>query len=279
MSIKDVYEKYTTESIHEIMERYSKGTNGITWKGFKELLVVNKVKENKDITSFYFKAMDGSKLPKHIPGQFLTIKMNNDDEKYKNALRTYSLSMVPNSEVYRISVKRVEGGLISTYLHDNLNVGDTILAMSPMGRFTLKSGDKNRPLVLISGGIGITPLMSMLYEDAGDRERIYFVQAIQNSSVQTFKKEINYIMNNNKGIKNILFYNEPLERDILGIDYQFTGFIDERWIKYNLPLNSDFYFCGPPPFMKSIYKALINLGVNKEQIDFEFFGPKEDILS
>lgn len=279
MGITDVYEKYTKDSIFEIMDRYSKGASGTSWKDFKKLVLISKIHENKDIISFYFKTDDGSKLPKHKPGQFLTIKIDTEDIIYKNEIRTYSLSMSPNNEVYRISVKKINGGLISTYLHDKLQVGDKIWAMIPMGLFTLDNLENKNPLVLISGGIGITPLMSMLYDAIGNMNNIYFIQAIQNSSVQTFKGELDYITRNYHGIKNILFYSNPLEDDVLGRDYEFTGRVDKEWIQNNLPLDSEFYFCGPPPFMKGIYKALIDLGVSEDKIHFEFFGPKEDMGS
>lgn len=283
--IKDVYGKISEDSIQKIMRKYSgfaineNDIKPVSWNGFKEFIVVKKVKENQDITSFYFKAKDKSKLLKHKPGQFFTIKVDSEDEKYKDEIRTYSLSMMPNEDFYRISVKRVKGGLMSNYLHDYVEVGDIVYGMVPMGLFTIKKEYKNRPLVLVSGGIGITPLMSMLYEEAKDREKIFFVQAIQNSTVETFKDEINDINKVNNSVKNIVFYSNPLETDVLDKDYNFEGRVDYDWIKNNLPLDGDFYFCGPPPFMKAIYKTLKELGVEEEFINFEFFGPKEDMLS
>ena len=130
---------------------------------FRELILVDKIKECEDIFSFYFKDGDNKNLKKHKAGQFLPFKIQTDDPKYKDVMRTYSLSMFPNENIYRISVKKVDGGLISTYLHENFNVGDSIEAMVPTGLFTINKDLKNTPLVLISAGIGITPLLSMLY--------------------------------------------------------------------------------------------------------------------
>lgn len=241
--------------------------NGIN---FRELVLVDKVKECDDIISFYFKDKENQKLTKHKPGQFLPFQIKTEDSKYKGVMRTYSLSMAPNESMYRISVKKIENGLISSYLHDNLEVGDIIEAMEPTGIFTVKEGSKNRPLVLVSGGIGITPLLSMFYEESKKRDNIYFVQAVQNSLMHPFKNDIENICKY-KNLSNTVFYSNPLDTDKKGIDYDFTGYVDKEWIKNNLPLDGDFYFCGPPVFMKSLESNLLDLGVEKEFINYEFF--------
>lgn len=238
---------------------------------FKELILVNKVIECQDITSFYFKSKDGSKLTKHTPGQFLPFKIKTDNLKYKEVLRTYSLSNFPNDTLYRISVKKINGGLISTYLHDNMKIGDSILAMEPAGVFTLNPREASSQLVLISGGIGITPLLSMLYSESNKTNNIHFIQALQNSNIHPFKDDIDFIAKN-KGIKNTVFYDSPLSTDVLGENYTVEGRINKEWIKNNIPLNSDFYFCGPPPFMKAIEASLLELGVSADKINYELFS-------
>lgn len=241
--------------------------NGIN---FRELVLVDKVKECNDIMSFYFKDKKNQKLTKHKPGQFLPFQIQTQNPKYKGVMRTYSLSMAPNESMYRISVKKLENGLISSYLHDNLEVGDVIEAMEPAGIFTVKEESKNRPLILISAGIGITPLLSMFYEESKNRDNIYFVQAVQNSSIHPFKNDIDNICKY-KNLSNTVFYSNPLDTDKEGIDYDFTGYVDKEWIRNNLPLDGDFYFCGPSVFMKSLESNLLDLGVKKEFINYEFF--------
>lgn len=241
--------------------------NGIN---FRELVLVDKVKECNDIMSFYFKDKKNQKLTKHKPGQFLPFQIQTQNPKYKGVMRTYSLSMAPNESMYRISVKKLENGLISSYLHDNLEVGDVIEAMEPAGIFTVKEESKNRPLILISAGIGITPLLSMFYEESKNRDNIYFVQAVQNSLMHPFKNDIDNICKY-KNLSNTVFYSNPLDTDKEGIDYDFTGYVDKEWIRNNLPLDGDFYFCGPPVFMKSLESNLLDLGVKKEFINYEFF--------
>ena len=239
------------------------------WTGFKELVLVEKAPVCPGITSFYFKSKDGEKLIKHTPGQFLPFKLKTNDVKYKDALRTYSLSMFPNEYTYRISVKKIDGGLISTYLHENLNIGDSIEAMIPTGLFTVKN--KSADIVLISGGIGITPLLSMLYNESSFRNNIHFIQAVQNSSVHPFKADIESLAKL-RGIKNTVFYSNPLASDKEGVDYDFTGYISKDYMKNNVNLDSDFYICGPPPFMKIVKTHLLDLGVDKNRIYYELFS-------
>ena len=242
--------------------------NGIK---FRELVLVDKVKECEDIISFYFKDKDDKSLTKHKPGQFLPFQIQTEDPKYKGVMRTYSLSMIPNEKMYRISVKKVPNGLISSYLHDKLELGDVIEAMEPTGMFTIKHNFKNKPLILISAGIGVTPLLSMLYEESKYRDNIYFVQAVHNSKMHPFKNNIDGICKF-RNLNNIVFYSKPLASDKEGVDYDFTGRVSQEWIESNLPLDGEFYFCGPVPFMKGLESSLIDLGVEKEYINYEFFS-------
>ncbi|MBU3087250.1 oxidoreductase [Clostridium gasigenes] len=265
--MEEIIQKYSNTSSAEL--EYAK-----SWTGFKDLILVDKVKECNDIISFYFKDKEGKKLIKHIAGQYLPIKIKSNDDKYNNEIRTYTLSMKPNEHIYRISVKKVEGGLISSYLHDELEIGHAIEAMVPAGLFTLENNKK--PVVLISAGIGITPLISMLYDAIEDKKNITFIQAVQNSKIQPFKYDIKKMEEIIK-LKSYVFYSNPLEVDEKGKDYYVEGFIGKEWIENNLDLNSEFYFCGPPIFMKILNKALIELGVNRENIHFEFFGEPQSM--
>lgn len=274
--LKDVYGKSLNTNIEDIIKKYSNMNSSEleprrTWRGFKELILVDKVKECEDIISFYFKDKEGKKLVKHKAGQYLPMKIKTEDNRYNEEIRTYSLSMKPNEYIYRISVKKMRNGLISSYLHNELKIGDSIEAMVPTGLFVLEDNKKDKPVVLISAGIGITPLISMLYEGIEDFKNVSFIQAVQNSKIQPFNYDIRKIAEINE-LKNYVFYSSPLEVDVGGKDYDYTGFISKEWIEDNLDLNSEFYFCGPPPFMKNLNKSLIQLGVSRENIHFEFFG-------
>ena len=241
-----------------------------SWTGFKELILVDKVIECDTIMSFYFKAKDGGKLKVHKAGQFLAFRIPTTDEKYKDVVRAYSISNLPNDEMYRISVKKIEGGLISSYLFDELQIGDCIEALVPQGEFMVKDTPKDEPIVLLSGGIGVTPVLAMLYDEMNTRTNIHFVQAVHNSKIQPFKSDIENITNL-KGFSNTVFYSSPLETDVKGIHYHEQGYITKEWLKDHVPLNGQFYFCGPPVFMKGIETALLELGVSKECINYENF--------
>lgn len=279
--LKNVYGKSLNTNMEDIIKKYSNTSSSEleprrTWRGFKELILVDKIKECEDIISFYFKDKEGKKLVKHKAGQYLPMKIKTEDSRYNKEIRTYSLSMKPNEYIYRISVKKVENGLISSYLHNELKIGDSIEAMAPTGLFILEDNKKDKPVVLISAGIGITPLISMLYEGIEDFKNVSFIQAVQNSKIQPFNYDIRKIAEINE-LKNYAFYSSPLEGDVEGKDYDHTGFITKEWIENNLDLNSEFYFCGPPPFMKNLNKSLIQLGVSRENIHFEFFGEPQSM--
>lgn len=239
---------------------------------FRKFIVNKKVKENDVVTSFYLKPLDKIQIKKHKAGQFIAVKPNIEGT---NEVRQYSLSMKPGEDFYRISVKREDKGLVSRHLHYNVNEGDLLEITEPLGEFILK--DSSKPLVLMSGGIGITPVMSMLYEVANSSRKIIFVQAVLNSSAHTFKSEIKAIAKEHKNVETAVFYSEPLDRDELGEDYDYLGFVSKEWIEENLPSDGEFYFCGPLGFMKHIYKCLKNMEINESSIYYEVFGPSADL--
>ncbi|MEG0307858.1 MAG: FAD-binding oxidoreductase [Clostridium sp.] len=243
---------------------------------FKEFKVFNKVKENEVVTSFYLTPKDGSKLKAHKAGQFLSIKPISHGEN-STEVRQYSLSMKPGEEFYRISVKREEKGLISRHLHDNVNVGDMVEVTEPLGEFILK--DSSKPLVLISGGIGITPMMSMLYKAMEQGRNTTFIQAVINTNFHTFKGDISEMAKKNENLNVEVFYSNPLDTDKLGEDYQGAGYLTKEWIEKNLSMDAEFYFCGPLGFMKMIYDALREMGVEESEINYEMFGPSANLAT
>ncbi|WP_024614846.1 hypothetical protein [Clostridium sp. Ade.TY] len=242
----------------------------------REVEIFNKVKENDVVTSFYMRPVDKGELKKNMPGQFISINPIKEGEN-KGAIRQYSLSMKPGSDFYRISIKREDKGLVSRYMHDKVNISDTIFITEPLGDFILKNGDKK--VVLLSGGIGVTPMMAMLYKSLEDNRDVTFVQAVLNSTAHTFKNEIKELKKNNKNMKTGVFYQDPLDSDVLGEDYDEVGFITKEWMEENLPKDGDFYFCGPLGFMKHIYDTLKGMGVKDDSIHYEMFGPSKDLAN
>ncbi|MBB6444231.1 NO-inducible flavohemoprotein [Bacillus benzoevorans] len=243
------------------------------WDDFRNFIVDKKVQESDVITSFYLKPEDGQAIASYLPGQYLTVKVKPEDSEYTH-LRHYSLSDAPGKDYYRISVKREELGVVSSYLHDTVQAGDILQVSAPAGDFTLQSDDK--PVVLLSGGVGLTPMLSMLNTIAASQpERaVTFIHGALNSSVHALKEEVARLASENSNVKSFVAYSEPTEEDIAANGFDKEGFIDLPWLQSILPDNqAEFYFCGPVPFMKAIYRSLKEWGVPAENIHFEFFGP------
>lgn len=251
----------------------TKVTSNNKWMGFKDVLVFKTVKEDWAITSFYLKSSDGSKLPKFMAGQFITVRIKNDDNTSTKP-RQYTLSMNSNEEFYRISVKREENGFLSKKLCDEIKEGDNLQITVPLGNFILK--DSEKPLVLIGGGIGITPMLTMAYGAINGNRKIYFIYSIPNAMHHSFREEIAKL-NNNNNFKSTVFYTRPIETEKSGEDFDIKGRISKEWMMENLPRDGEFYFCGPVPFMKVVYHNLISMDIEKEYINFEMFESGTDI--
>ncbi|MBY0098154.1 NO-inducible flavohemoprotein [Mesobacillus maritimus] len=247
------------------------------WEGFRTFVVDKKIEESDVITSFYLKPEDGKVIASYQPGQYLTVKVQPEGENYTH-IRHYSLSDAPGKEFYRISVKREDKGVVSNYLHQSLQEGDKILASAPAGDFVLET--KEAPAVLISGGVGLTPMVSMaktIVEQQPERE-VTFIHGALNSNVHALKEEIAQVASENKNVTSFVAYSEPTAEDRAAKNFDKEGFIDLEWLKSIVPSNqADFYFCGPLPFMQVVYRALNEWGVPAENIHFEFFGPASQL--
>ncbi|WP_453996561.1 NO-inducible flavohemoprotein [Bacillus nitroreducens] len=247
------------------------------WEGFRNFVVDRKVKESDVITSFYLKPDDGKEISSYQAGQYLTVKVQPEGDQYTH-LRHYSLSSAPGKDYYRISVKREEHGVVSNYLHNELTEGDVIQVSAPAGDFVLDA--KNTPAILISGGVGLTPMVSMLntiVEQQPERE-VMFIHGALNSNVHALKAEVEEIAAKHDNVKNFVVYSEPTEQDREVMNFDKEGFIDLEWLKATVDMkDADFYFCGPTPFMKMMYRSLKEWGVASENIHFEFFGPASEL--
>lgn len=240
------------------------------WKGFKDFIVKKKVMENKDIFTLYLEPKDGTKVAMPKAGQFIGIKLKTEDEALKKVIRMYSLSMKPNEDYYRVTIKLVEDGRMTNYLLNNINEGDLLEITSPKGGFTLDKENTERPIVLLGGGIGVTPVLSMLYDVVGTREDIHFVYSLKNMEAECFLEDVKKYKN--EGLVNTtIFFTRPLENEKEGQDFDIKGRLSKEWMAENLPLNGKFYFCGNKGFTEMVEQSLIDLGVEKENIHFEFF--------
>ncbi|MFC4620023.1 NO-inducible flavohemoprotein [Camelliibacillus cellulosilyticus] len=250
------------------------------WAGFREFIVDQKIPETDFVTSFYLKPKDGGTLSTYQAGQYLTLKATIPGETYTH-MRHYSLSDAPGKDYYRISVKREDArgdapaGIVSNFLHNHIQVGDVLSFAAPAGDFTLSNGQN--PVVLISGGIGLTPVMSMLETLARDQpERsVTYIHATLNSANHAMKKRVDVLVEKNDNIKRYTCYEKPSAEDLAAHHYDKEGYIDQHWLANLLPPNqeADIYFCGPIPFMTAVNNALKGLGIPKERSHYEVFNP------
>lgn len=256
------------------------------WNGYRKFIVDRKEPESEIVTSFYLKPVDGAALPDFLPGQYVTVRI--DQTTTPTSPRNYSLSDRPGNGHFRISVKRESGtsrdspaGLISNYLHDNVQVGDELNLGPPCGEFTIDPDEvTDRPIVLLAGGIGVTPLLSMARTlvHEGVPAPIYFLQAAKNSRVHAFADEVCQLISDKDFVEIFVVYDEPLDDDLEKGKCDRAGRIDKTLLHEWTPFeHAEFYCCGPKPFMSSIYADLRDLGVDESRINFEFFGPKEPI--
>ncbi len=261
----------------ELYERSADQPGG--WTGWRSFVVREKRPESDVITSFILEPVDGKPVANFEPGQYLGIAVQVPALGLQQ-IRQYSLSDVPNGRSYRISVKREDGGTqpppgyVSCLLHDHVNVGDEVRLAAPYGNFYIDV-QATTPIVLISGGVGLTPMISMLKKALQDPPRqVVFVHGARNSAVQAMRDRLRDAARENDNFELIVFYNEPLADDVQGRDFDYPGLVDVKLISKHILLpDADYYICGPIPFMRMQHDALENLGVPEARIHYEVFGP------
>ncbi|AIO37160.1 NO-inducible flavohemoprotein [Burkholderia pseudomultivorans] len=259
-----------------LYERSSAQLGG--WTGWRTFVVREKRPESSVITSFILAPADGQPVANFEPGQYISVAVDVPDLGLQQ-IRQYSLSDMPNGHTYRISVKRESGGAyppgyVSCLLHDHVNVGDEIKVAAPYGSFHIDV-DAKTPIVLISGGVGLTPMISMLKRAIQDPQRqVVFVHGARNSGVHAMRDRLRETANTYANFSLVVFYDDPLPQDIEGTDYDLKGLVDVNAIKGAILLpDADYYICGPVPFMRMQHDALKNLGIHESRIHYEVFGP------
>ncbi|SBS39540.1 Flavohemoprotein [Marinomonas spartinae] len=258
----------------DLYKEHAAQTGG--WEGFRRFRVASKTPESELVTSFVLEPVDGQAVIDFQPGQYLGVKLHPKDAEF-DEIRQYSLSTMANGKSYRISVKR-EGqgntaGVMSNYLHNHVEVGDEIDVMPPAGDFYFQ--DKGTPVVLISGGVGLTPMQAMLdtlaKQDYG--QPVSYLHACAHEGLHSFKDHVNGL----KGALDLSVYTW-YERAHELADSKFEGNMQLDDIKANLPLsNGEFYLCGPVGFMMFVKQQLLTLGVEADRIHYELFGPHQEV--
>jgi nitric oxide dioxygenase len=243
------------------------------FRGQKQFVVIKKVKESEVITSFYLQPKDGSPAPVFVAGQYIALQVQIPGEAHPHT-RNYSLSDVSHSKYLRISVKKE--GLVSNYLHEQVALGDELTIGVPAGVFTLQPSQ--RPVLLIAGGVGITPLLSMYKTIVQEGKRdVALVQCAQNSEVHAFRDEVNIGIN--AKAQALTVYDQPTFEDQLRQNFDFEGFLSADMLQPVLKPQQEVYLCGSPVFMKHVLGLLAHLGVNSDQIFYEFFGPADELTA
>ena len=259
-------------------------------EGYRNFVVERRERESETVTSFYLVPEDGAALPAFLPGQFLTFELTIPGQP-KPLLRTYSLSDSPKPEYYRVSIKReaapadrpdLKPGLSSTYFHDQVDVGAKLRVGAPRGKFHLDP-DGERPVVLLSAGVGLTPMISMMNAivESGTGRSVWFIHGARNGRVHAMGAQVRRMVAANRNVSAHICYSQPEAADIEGRDYDSRGHVDIALLKRVLPFDDyEFFLCGPTPFIRSLYCDLLALDVSEKRIHYEFFGPasilKED---
>lgn len=235
------------------------------WAGERAFRLARKEPESEKVTSFYFEPLDGGPVMDFLPGQYIGIKVKPSQGDYQE-IRQYSLSAAPNGKDYRISVKREDQGLVSRYLHDELAPGAQVALIPPAGDFFLDTQSQG-PVVLVSAGVGLTPMMSMLESLCAQQpgRPVQFLHACETAAQHSFKDRQEELAES-PGLTLHSWYNDQ------------QGLMDLAPLRSQLPLgDGHFYLCGPIPFMAAIKGQLLGLGVAEGRIHYEAFGPHADL--
>ncbi len=251
-------------------------TSPPAWSGFRTLRISVVRPETQDVSSLVFEAEDKSPLPESLPGQYLALRLR--PAGAAPILRTYSISGPPDSGTYRISVKREGAG--STYFADSTRAGDLVESSAPRGDFVLRPGGS--PVVLLSAGIGLTPVLCMLHAlSSGALQSprdVWWLHGARNGSEHVLAGEARGLLKTLPGSHSFIAYSKPSPTDRLGEDYDVSGHLDLGCLqKLRVPVRADFYLCGPKGFLASMNRDLVSYGVSNAAIHQEIFGPTDSI--
>jgi nitric oxide dioxygenase len=244
------------------------------YRDFKPFIVAKKVEESGVITSFYLQPKEGGNVPTYMPGQYISVRVTIPGEEFTH-IRQYSLSSAPMENLFRISVKREAEsdphGKVSNFLHDKVAEGSEIEVSAPAGDFYLENGEA--PVAFISGGVGITPMMSMLEQVAKTTpaRRTAFIHASKHEGVHAFRDEVAQLMTEMVNGEACYIYENSREKS----GSHFTGYVNKEILKQYVAEGTECYVCGPAPFMKAVIGMLAEMGVSK--VSYEFFGPAMDL--
>ena len=247
------------------------------WPGFRQMRVAGIHKESDNVTSFILAPIDGQPVPVFQAGQFVVLRLLVDPGK-PPVLRSYSLSDLPGADHLRISVKNELKGIGSSFLCNRAREGDLLDVSAPRGSFTLRPGQN--PIVLLSAGVGATPVMSMLHALAAEKSQreIWWIYGARNGVDHPFAEESRSLLKQLSRGRGYIVYSRPAATDEVGADFDSPGHIDTALLeKIGVPQNGDFYLCGPPSFLQNMRDGLRTWGVLADNVHTEIFGVLDSI--
>jgi len=277
------------ESFHAMLEQDLTSKTGLgnpglayeeqapAWPGFRQMRVASIHKESDSVTSFVLTPVDGRPLGIFQAGQFVVLRLLVDPNK-PSVLRSYSLSDLPATDHLRISVKGELNGIGSSFLCNRTREGDVLDVSAPRGSFTLRPSQN--PAVLLSAGVGATPVMSMLHTLAAEKSQreVWWIYGARNRADHPFAEESHSLLKQLSRGRGCIVYSRPTAGDQIGADFDAPGHIDTALLeRIGVPEGSDFYLCGPSSFLKNMRDGLKSWGVPAENVHTEIFGVLESI--
>jgi ferredoxin-NADP reductase/MOSC domain-containing protein YiiM len=261
--------RHSFEALLEQAERGATGNRGLAppssgppaWTGLRPFRIADVVRESRSIASFVLEPLDGEPLPAFLPGQYLTVRVQPAGAP-RAVLRSFSLSSAPHARRYRVSVKREPDGVVSPHLHDRVEAGDVIEVGAPRGLFTLDAAGGEEPVVLLSAGVGATPVLAMLgsMAAAGSRREVWWIHGARNrAGLPRARSHIRY--------------SRPAASDVAGRDYDAEGRVTLELLQdLGVPRTAGYYLCGPREWMRELSAGLLTWGVAPERMHTEIFG-------
>ncbi|TAM78234.1 MOSC domain-containing protein [bacterium] len=243
------------------------------WPGFRALHVSRVDRESESVTSLLLEPNGGRPLATALPGQFVVLRLRPTSDT-PPLLRSFSLSGAPQADRYRVSVKREDDGLGSAYLCDRVRVGDALEVSAPRGAFTLEHG--SGPVVLLSAGIGVTPVLAMLHALAAARSprHVWWMHGARNGEEHPFAQESRDLLRALPDSRSWVVYSRPTSADQLGVDYDAPGHVSAAsFEQLRVPRDAQYYLCGPQAFLRDLTAGLAAWGVSGDRLHTEIFGP------
>jgi len=247
------------------------------WPGFRQLRVSRINQESASVVSLTLTPADNRPLVAALPGQFIILRIQPKPNS-PVLLRNYSLSDLPSADRYRVSIKLEVNGAASTYLHNQVRLGDLLDVAAPRGNFTLQPSTK--PVVLVGAGVGATPVLAMLHSLAAEisLREVWWVFGARNGEDHPFAEESRNLVKALPRGKSFIAYSRPGPRDRQGVDFDASGRITvEALEKLGVPCDADFYVCGPAGFLQDLREGLMAWGVSDDRVHTEIFGPGKPI--